>query len=922
MATADEVDVILTARTRQYEADLERSRKTFDRTIGAQKNGIVQFERQMRQSSAAISSQIKGLASTFAAAFTGRELVGLLDSFTRLQNNLRVAGVAGDQMKAVQDRLFASAQKYGVELEGLSKLFSTLSQASKELGATQEQVFGVTDSVSAALKVSGVSAQEASGALLQLGQALRGGKVQAEEYNSLLDGLYPLLEAAAAGSAKWGGSVAKLTTDVKAGKVSSQEFFNAILAGSSVLEGKASKAALTLSSGFTTLSNALTVYFGEADKANGVSAALGSALGKLADNLDTLIPALAAVGTALGVGFVVNATRARVATMALGAASVGAAGAMGTLGFAAGSAGRVLLGAFGGPIGAAILAIGAAIYYVATASTEAEAAAQAFARGQQIAASQTQSAANAADKLASAHGRARAEALALARAEAENIKQKLASARASLVLAQAEAARQVQARPSSKESAGSPVGAISRGTRALTNALFPSSARPPAADRVDELKGQIDSYQKALSGIGAQINAVATPKVSAAGAGPKPRSTRAGPSGPSPEDVAHRFDAERAQLMEQYNQALGSMATTAEEEAELELRSVELARVRARADIKANDDFDKAQKKQLNSLVDHVAEVERERVDRQKVARLEQERADLLQTDYDIQRDELDTAREAASTNAERRRIGQAMVDLEYELKRQLLEQVIASESATASMKARARLTLENLPGAKQRASESNVRDTGGPIDDYLRRTDPAKNAERAEQLVVDELDHVQQGITSALSKAVGSDDPLITGLINMLLEQILFRPLAEALQGGMGGLGGGGLGNILGSVFGGFFASGGRPPVGKVSIVGERGPELFVPNGAGTIIPNHALNVPNRALNAQNNRPQQVTVVVQANDYFDAKVAHISGQVSNQAVSAAAPHIVGAAVSQANRSAPAAVQYFQRNGTPTGRVR
>lgn len=33
-------------------------------------------------------------------------------------------------------------------------------------------------------------------------------------------------------------------------------------------------------------------------------------------------------------------------------------------------------------------------------------------------------------------------------------------------------------------------------------------------------------------------------------------------------------------------------------------------------------------------------------------------------------------------------------------------------------------------------------------------------------------------------------------------------------------------------------FAQGGRPPVGQVSIVGERGPELFVPNTAGSIIP------------------------------------------------------------------------------------
>ena len=37
-------------------------------------------------------------------------------------------------------------------------------------------------------------------------------------------------------------------------------------------------------------------------------------------------------------------------------------------------------------------------------------------------------------------------------------------------------------------------------------------------------------------------------------------------------------------------------------------------------------------------------------------------------------------------------------------------------------------------------------------------------------------------------------------------------------------------------------FANGGRPPVGKASVVGERGPELFVPKIAGTIIPNNAI--------------------------------------------------------------------------------
>ena len=67
--------------------------------------------------------------------------------------------------------------------------------------------------------------------------------------------------------------------------------------------------------------------------------------------------------------------------------------------------------------------------------------------------------------------------------------------------------------------------------------------------------------------------------------------------------------------------------------------------------------------------------------------------------------------------------------------------------------------------------------------------------------------------------------------LINIGLDHILFGSVLGAAGGG-----GGGLFGLLG------FANGGRPPVGKPSIVGEKGPELFVPKRSGTIIPNDKL--------------------------------------------------------------------------------
>lgn len=61
-------------------------------------------------------------------------------------------------------------------------------------------------------------------------------------------------------------------------------------------------------------------------------------------------------------------------------------------------------------------------------------------------------------------------------------------------------------------------------------------------------------------------------------------------------------------------------------------------------------------------------------------------------------------------------------------------------------------------------------------------------------------------------------------------------------------GLGGGGggflgfLGSILGGLFGGGHAAGGRVNPNQFSLVGEKGPELFVPDTSGMIVPNNQL--------------------------------------------------------------------------------
>jgi len=96
----------------------------------------------------------------------------------------------------------------------------------------------------------------------------------------------------------------------------------------------------------------------------------------------------------------------------------------------------------------------------------------------------------------------------------------------------------------------------------------------------------------------------------------------------------------------------------------------------------------------------------------------------------------------------------------------------------------------------------------------------------------------------------------VIAQIVAMITQMLIMKAIMASLGfGGMAfgtgfagqGMSGlfGGLGKGIGSIakgIGGLFADGGRPPVGVASIVGERGPELFVPDTPGTIIPNEQM--------------------------------------------------------------------------------
>lgn len=283
--------VLIEANTKAYENAMK---KIIASTDGATKKGERAFKKlddQMRRVDKAALDATRSLvrmAGPLAALASAGGFIKLADSAHRMENALKVAGLAGTELARVQEKLFEAAQKNAAPLESLTDLFGKVSQVQKELGVSTDELLGFTENIAVALRVSGKSATEAQGALLQLSQALAAGTVRAEEYNSINEGAPTILRAVSVGLKEAGGSLGKLRALVIDGKVSSEAFFRAFEAGAYVLKDQVANSTFTVGQEMTRLYNALTKVVGEIDSATNATGALTGGIEGLSAWLEEL----------------------------------------------------------------------------------------------------------------------------------------------------------------------------------------------------------------------------------------------------------------------------------------------------------------------------------------------------------------------------------------------------------------------------------------------------------------------------------------------------------------------------------------------------------------------------------------------------------------------------------------------------------
>lgn len=223
------------------------------------------------------------------------QLVRLLDTYTNLQNRLRLVTTDTANLARVTDELFNISNRTRSSYESTAELYARVALAAKDLGVSQQELLNFTESLNQAVILSGASAQEAEAGIIQLSQGLASGTLRGDELRSVLEQLPAVADVIAKQLGVTRGELRKMGED---GKITADIVLEAFKNAREELAGQFAETVPTIGQSFTVLKNRVMELWGEFATTSGIAQALANALLLIANNLDNIIPLAVGVGAA------------------------------------------------------------------------------------------------------------------------------------------------------------------------------------------------------------------------------------------------------------------------------------------------------------------------------------------------------------------------------------------------------------------------------------------------------------------------------------------------------------------------------------------------------------------------------------------------------------------------------------------------
>ncbi|MFP0819798.1 tape measure protein [Acinetobacter baumannii] len=236
-----------------------------------------------------LSVATRQLAGYMAGLVTVSAAISKMDTYTGLQNRLKLVTSSQVELNKATEDTFRIAQKTYSAWDSVLQVYQRFSDNAKTLNLTMDDTARLTETVSKAVAISGASAQAADAALVQFGQALASGTLRGEELNSVMEQTPALAKAIAQGM---GITVGELRSVAAEGKITSQEIVKALRNVEKDVDALFAKTDITIGQSLTLLNNEITKFVGESGKGSGAAQVLAGNIQTLAGNLDVLTSAM------------------------------------------------------------------------------------------------------------------------------------------------------------------------------------------------------------------------------------------------------------------------------------------------------------------------------------------------------------------------------------------------------------------------------------------------------------------------------------------------------------------------------------------------------------------------------------------------------------------------------------------------------
>lgn len=269
--TAGSIEIKLFADLARLQSDMNKANKTVDTAM-----------RNIDKSVGMAKRAFGSITTSFGLA----QVAKLADEYKKFDSQLQLSTKNLNDYTAAYDNVIRIGRTAQSDIGAIGVLYARLNNNMKDLGITQAQVASTTETISLALRTNNATVQETNSVMLQLSQSFGSGKLNGQEFLAVAEGAPLLLRQLAKSMGVPFGALKDLSSQ---GMITREELLKAFSDPEylAALRNQVTQVG-TISSSITVLTNNLKQFIGEQDKATGASKVVTSTIMFLADNINTL----------------------------------------------------------------------------------------------------------------------------------------------------------------------------------------------------------------------------------------------------------------------------------------------------------------------------------------------------------------------------------------------------------------------------------------------------------------------------------------------------------------------------------------------------------------------------------------------------------------------------------------------------------